>query len=259
MSVKRVYDRLTPPPLAAHRVLELRGTPRFLTMDLSADCGPIKDQGAEGACTAHAGAEACEWIFRRYFSKTPIFSPQYTYAQELIATGDFPNDVGSDGVTLCGTLITRGCCEEALYPYKPGNIARPDAAQDANAAKWRLGAYHGLSGSETALSVLADPTPWPVLIGFLVYPSFESDETAETGVMPLPGPGATPLGGHEVMMIGYDVEVNPVLRPAGSPPAAYVQNSWGAGWGLGGRFWMPLAVLNAPETDLKIAHSGRPW
>jgi C1A family cysteine protease len=122
-----------------------------------------------------------------------------------------------------------------------------------------MGAYHGLSGSGTALSVIGDPTPWPVEIGFTVYDSFESDEVAKTGVMPMPLASESVLGGHEVLMVGYDVGATPTLRPAGSLPSALIQNSWGADWGIDGCFWMPIALLDSPDTDSKIVHAGHPW
>jgi hypothetical protein len=259
MAIIRRFDRHIPAPLPAHRMLS-RSTPNLsAAVDTRPNCGPVKNQGDEGACTAHTGTSADEWIHRRYLKSSPVFSPQYTYAKELLAQGDFPQDEGSDGVTLCGTLVSSGCCELTLYPYVSGQILRPTPEQDANAAKYSLGAYHGLVGSQTALSVLGDPTPWPVEIGFTVYASFMSDDFAKTGVMPIPSPNEEKLGGHEVLMVGFDVGSVPSLRPANCPPAALIQNSWGTGWAIGGFFWMPLQILDAFDTDLKIVHSGGPW
>lgn len=218
-------------------------------VDLRQWAGPVKDQGDEGACTAHAGSSAMEWIFRRYHSRQPILSPQYLYAQELIADGDFPNDNGSDGTTLCTTMIRKGCCDLSLYPYVSGQIKAPNVAQDQNAAQYQLGAFHGLVSSAVALSVIGDPTPWPVLVGFTVFESFESDEVAQTGIMPIPQPGETIMGGHEVLMLGYDLPNKTAL----------ILNSWGESWGQKGYFVMPLAILDRQDTDLKIAHSGAPW
>jgi C1A family cysteine protease len=97
-----------------------------------------------------------------------------------------------------------------------------------------------------------------VEIGFTVYASFESDEVAQSGIYN-PAPGEEVLGGHEVLMVGYDVGATPSLRPAGCPPAALIQNSWGTDWGIDGFFWMALPVLDDSQTDLKIVHSGKPW
>lgn len=254
----RTYGRKIPVALPRKMMLDRVMLSLPSVVDLRKFCGPMKDQGAEGSCTAHAGTSANEWIHRAYLKSSPIFSPQYTYAKELIAQGDFPEDDGSDGTTLCQTLVACGCCEFEEFPYIAGQITRPTAVQDANAAKFRLGAYHGLTGSQVALSVLGDPVPWPVELGFTVYSSFESEEVARTGIYN-PQPGEQVLGGHEVLMVGYDIGETPSLRPGGCPKAVLIQNSWGSGWAVGGFFWMALSVLDAGDTDLKIVHSGHPW
>jgi hypothetical protein len=258
--MQRTYDRTVPAPLPPSRMLtrEAAEIPQFV--DLRRFCGPMKDQSTEGACTGHAGTSAREWINRAYLHRSGLFqfSPQYTYARSLMAQGSFPNDVGSDGTTLCGTLIVNGCCELGLYPYVAGQILKPTPEQDTNAAKHVLGAFHGLAGSTVALSVLGDKTPWPVMVGFTVYDSFESDAVAKTGIYN-PQPGERVLGGHEVLAVGYDVGSTPTIRPQGCPPAVLIQNSWSENWGLKGYFWMTMRVLDDPQSDLKIAHSGHPW
>jgi Papain family cysteine protease len=257
--MNRVFNRHEPAPLPVRRTIT-RITPALpAAVDLRQWCGPIKDQGSEGSCTAHAGTSAVEWIFRKYFNAPLVFSPQYTYARELIAQGSFPSDVGSDGTTLAGTLITNGCCELSLFPYVPGAITRPTPEQDAAAANYTMGAFHGIGAAATVLSVLGDPVPWPVEIGFTVYESFDSPTVATSCIMSTPLPGERVLGGHEVVLVGYDVDTTPTLRPQGCPQAVLAQNSWGSGWGLEGFFWMPLSILHDPQTDLKIVHSGGPW
>jgi C1A family cysteine protease len=71
------------------------------------------------------------------------------------------------------------------------------------------------------------------VIGFSVYDSFESDAVAKTGVMPMPGPAEKMLGGHAVLVVGYD----------DSEQRFIVRNSWGKGWGQAGYFTMPYAYL----------------
>jgi C1A family cysteine protease len=258
-SIGRRYDRLIPDPLPPSRMLTRVSPSLPAVVDLEEWCGPVKDQGNIGSCTGHAFASSLEWILRKYFNKSPILSPLYLYSKELQANGSFPQDVGSDGTTGCEVSIANGCCEDSFYPDASQQIIETTPEMDANAALYRMGAYHGLAGSQVALSVLGDPVPWPVQIGFTVYESFESDYTASTGIMVIPKAGEKVLGGHEPYIIGYDVGPVPVIRPAACPPAVKVRNSWSVTWGLKGNFWMPTEILDQPDSDTKILHSGAPW
>ena len=255
----RIFNRKIPLPLPAHRMLDRTPVGLPAAVDLSKWCGPVKNQGDLGSCTGHAFSEGLEWIFRKYLGKQPILSPLYVYSHELIDNGNFPNDEGSDGTTGSTVVIANGACEDILYPDASQAIQQPTSAMDANAAQYKMGAYHGLVGSATAQSVLGDPVPWPVAMGFTVYDSFESDAVASSGIYNPNTSSEQVVGGHEVLLVGYDLGVAPTLRPAGCPPAFKVLNSWGVTWGLGGFFWATVSVLNDPQTDLKIVHAGKPW
>jgi C1A family cysteine protease len=74
---------------------------------------------------------------------------------------------------------------------------------------------------------------YPFVFGFSVYESFESQDVARTGVVPMPHPGEQLLGGHAVLAVGYDDAQSRFI----------VRNSWGAGWGQAGYFTMPYAYL----------------
>jgi C1A family cysteine protease len=74
----------------------------------------------------------------------------------------------------------------------------------------------------------------PFVFGFSVYDSFESQEVARTGVVPMPDTATEQLlGGHAVLAVGYD----------DADQRFVVRNSWGEGWGDGGYFTMPYAYL----------------
>jgi C1A family cysteine protease len=220
-----------------------------LSVDLREWAGPVKDQGDEGSCTGHAFSSAREWISRKYYLGAEIYSPQFQYVCELIMQGNFPDDDGSDGQTGCESLIVNGVCLESDYPYVQGQLLRPTPAQYESAKRYTLGAYHGVPNADVAASVLGDPVPWPICIGFTVYESFESDEVASSGIMPVPASGEKELSGHEVLILGYDL----------AKQLALCQNSWGTDWGQKGFFWMPMEILDRPDTDMKIVHSGHPW
>ena len=73
----------------------------------------------------------------------------------------------------------------------------------------------------------------PFVFGIAVYASFESDQVAQTGQVPMPAPGEQLLGGHAIMAVGYD----------DSTQRFTVRNSWGSGWGMSGYFTLPYAYL----------------
>ena len=74
---------------------------------------------------------------------------------------------------------------------------------------------------------------YPFVFGFTVYDSFDSEEVAKTGVVPMPSSGEQPLGGHAVLAVGYDDEQRRFI----------VRNSWGTEWGMQGYFTMPYVYL----------------
>lgn len=70
----------------------------------------------------------------------------------------------------------------------------------------------------------------PVVIGIGWYGSF--DQPGHSGLLTI-GSGATARGGHEVELVGVDVEAGTVRGC----------NSWGEGWGDGGYFTMSWGTL----------------
>jgi C1A family cysteine protease len=74
---------------------------------------------------------------------------------------------------------------------------------------------------------------YPFVFGFTVYESFESDEVAKTGIVPMPNLNEQQVGGHAVMAVGYDDAQQRFI----------VRNSWGTDCGIDGYFTMPYTYL----------------
>ena len=43
----------------------------------------------------------------------------------------------------------------------------------------------------------------PVVLGLVVYPSFESTYTLKTGIVKMPAANEQPIGGHAIVLVGY--------------------------------------------------------
>jgi C1A family cysteine protease len=212
--------------------------------------GPVKDQGDEGSCTAHAGTENFEFLYRKYKGESPIFSPAFLYYQERVLDGSTTfDDEGSTGRSSCKAMNQFGVCLESEWPYVAGQYSIPPTpGQLSDALAYRSGAYHFLTTVGDMKACIA--SGYCFMIGFAVYESFE--RIGSDGVMPVPDKVKEQvLGGHEVLCYGYS-DARGMLS---------VLNSWGTSFGDGGTFYMPYSVAADKDIlmDAAIQHLGPGW
>jgi C1A family cysteine protease len=247
--IGRRYGAHVSPPdhrdFGVARMIPPQSRPSYV--DLEQYCGPVKDQGQLGACTAFAGTGNREYLARRFQGMAPVLSPLFLYYQERSIDGTLDQDAGSTGRTDCKAMNQFGICTETSDSYDISQFKTPPtSAELREALQWRAGAYHALSNVDDMKSCLA--SDYPVLIGFAVYQSFETN-IGRDGVMPMPGANETQVGGHEVLVIGYD-DARGMFK---------VRNSWGADWGAGGNFFMSYPIAQQFVWDRYIQHLGKPW
>jgi C1A family cysteine protease len=224
----------------------------------------IKNQGSAGSCTAHAGTEMLELLYRKQKSNLPLsidrktlrFSPLFQYAQERMQAGTFSTDAGADSRTIFTVLKEIGCCLETEDPYSDKSIyVNPTPEQIAEAAQFKIGAYHRILDVDTAKTVI--DSGYSFTIGIPLFNQFQSMHAMDTGEIAVPKSGDTSIGGHEMHVIGRD-DSKQVLSHTG---AFEVQNSWGEDWGDNGFCWIPYDYFTATEDqwDMWTAHFGKPW
>jgi C1A family cysteine protease len=130
-------------------------------------------------------------------------------------------------------VVTQGVCPESEWPYIISQFAvKPPQKcyQDALAHKATL--YQRITPTLSQMKgCLA--SGYPFIFGFVVYESFESDEVAQTGIVPMPQYGEQILGGHACLCVGYDDHQNRFLA----------RNSWGPYWGMKGYFTIDYGYL----------------
>lgn len=223
---------------------------------------PVYDQGSLGSCTANSAVLYRRFLARRfaqYSSPDTDLSRLFLYYQErkLPWNNDVDQDSGAAMRDAVYVLAHVGVCPETDDPYRPQEFSSDslnNSEGDLSAAtSFRIGAYHRVPDALTVRQVLA--SGYAVLLGFQVYPSFE--EIRGDGHLPMPAPGEVPLGGHAVVIRGYD----------DSRSCFHIQNSWGPAWGeqapgSKGCFWMPYEYIEdtqISQPDMWMGHLGKPW
>jgi C1A family cysteine protease len=200
-------------------------------VDLRSQMPPVYDQGSLGSCTANALCAAFAYIVRN-FRGSRLFL--YYNARVLENTTDY--DAGAYIHTSINTLKTQGLCAEAGWPYVTSKFATkpPTICYRAGLQNRIINAYNVPTNLASMKASLIAKRPF--VLAFFVYQSFYTMSVARTGIVPMPGKNESVMGGHAVLVCGY----NDVRR------WFIVRNSWGAGWGDRGYFYMPYAYFTDP-------------
>jgi C1A family cysteine protease len=225
-------DHLYAAPIAALRALPAR-------VDLRNQCPPVYDQGELGSCTANGIAAAVQFDRMKQNLK-PDFLPSrlFIYYNERVMEGTVNSDSGAmirDGIK---SIAAQGDCPESEWPYDIAKFAnKPTPQCYTDALKYKAVQYQRLVNHLNQMKgCLA--SGYPFVFGFTVYDSFESQQVAQTGVVPMPAAAEQVLGGHCVVAVGYDDAQQRFI----------IRNSWGTGWGMQGYCTMPYAYLT--DTNL---------
>jgi C1A family cysteine protease len=228
------------------------------TVDLENEFSPCYDQGNLGSCSANSWLGLIEryclvnsypWKFR----PSRLFA--YYNARDLENSTD--SDSGASISDEAEGTLKNGVCPEIegdgttpdwIWPYDITKFTQkpPDECyKDAVLHKTLTSAQVALTRS-SVLNTLASGNPFA--FGFAVFSSFESEYTAQTGIMTIPDDSDQFEGGHAVDAVGY--VLNTPMGEQGVTDWVKVRNSWGVGWGLNGYFWMPLELLIDPNFAL---------
>lgn len=207
------------------------------SVDLRPMCCKIWNQLALGSCTSHALAFIFEFAQRKEHPQWDYMpSRLFLYYSEREIEGTIDQDAGAMLRDGAKALKAKGLPREDLWPYDIGSFAqRPPEKAYLNALQHQSLNYHAVPQTQGDLeSALA--SGFPIAFGFTVYSSFEDDSVAKTGIVPMPYPADSVLGGHAVALCGFNRQARTFL----------CRNSWGELWGQQGYFTMPYDyVLNS--------------
>jgi len=221
------------------------------------------DQGPLGSCTFNWYAAAA--LFAHHVGNKPLgFTPSRLggYYGEREREGTTDSDAGAEPIDGVKTMEEDGLGPEdmtgdpANWPYDVDRFTEKPPRAFYTFAK----DHQALIESDVEQSLCqikaAIMQGLPVGFGFNVFESFMSDEVANTGIVPMPGPDEENVGGHMTGALAFDDlgAGNGGFAPI--PRCIVGLNSWGGSWGgklviagvtYPGLFFMPYEYILSRE------------
>lgn len=202
-------------------------------INLRSKCPPVYDQSTIGSCTSNAIGGAIQ--FDRMKQHLDNWNPcrLFIYYNERVIENTVSTDAGAmirDGVKAVNKL---GVCDENLWPYDVTKFTIKPPSQAYDQARLHQAVKYQRVPRDLNQFKGSLVSGYPIVIGFAVYESFMTERVAETGTMPMPLTTEKQIGGHAVLIVGYDDSIQRFI----------VRNSWSEGWGDNGYFTMPYEYI----------------
>ena len=210
--------------------------------------GPVRDQGKFGTCAAFTGAaikDAQESL--NYPRENIVTSPLYLYTKAK-QIDQAPGIEGTTPRAIMQVLYNDGICREESMPYSLMSwptLPNPSATAEAEAAKFRIGAYARLSIiDELKRAIFREG---PIFAGLIVFENFF--DLLPGGIVPLPG-NYRSVGGHGMPSCGWDDDLK----------LFELKGSYGPRWGDNGGFCqVPYEYFSMRTMDTGINYWMESW
>ena len=197
---------------------------------------PVYDQGQTSSCTGNGVAACVQYGLKAQSRHDFVPSRLFIYYNERLMEGTVHDDAGAyirDGIKVVANI---GAPPEDLWPFDVNNLlVKPTDNVYSEAKKGIIKQYSRVPIKLANIqNVLTHGIP--IVFGCTLYQSFESNQVASNGMVPMPGLNENVVGGHCMVIVGSN-DTHFIVR-----------NSWGSGWGDGGYCYMPHEYLT--NTDL---------
>jgi C1A family cysteine protease len=213
------------------RVEGFRDIPKI---DLAPLFQPIIDQGELGSCTACAITDAFEFEVRKSRPESAEeLSKLFLYYLERFLEGTVKEDSGAMIRTGMKVLAHYGVCSESLWDYDISKFAvKPPKRCFENALAHKVLVYLRVNQNLTDIRACL-AAKYPITFGISLYESFHSEDVWRTGIVPMPSGNDSSLGGHAILLVGYD-DRKRLFK---------FRNSWSEEWGDKGYGYLPYAYV----------------
>lgn len=219
------------------------------SVDLKDWCSQIENQESLGSCTANAGVGLVEYYERRAFGRHIDASRLFLYKVTRNLLG-WTGDTGAFLRTTMAAMVLFGVSPREHWPYIVTDFDKePSSFCYAFAQNYQTIQYFRLDPPNTPKDLLLKriksllAAGLPSMFGFTVFSSI--GQVGNDGKIPYPCQGERILGGHAIVAVGYDdeIEIENTICEAKTTGALLIRNSWGTAWGNEGYGWLPYEYI----------------
>jgi C1A family cysteine protease len=203
------------------------------SVDLRSQMPSVDDQGNLSSCVSNGVAAVSEFLWMGQPEGHRSSSRLFIYYNGRVIENCINEDGGlmiRDGIKA---VAQYGECLESEWPYDENKFAdKPSQNCYDHAVTHKVLVYKRISRSLQDMKICL-VNGYPFVFGATLYDSFESDEVAETGIVPMPQADESVVGGHCMVAVGFNNEIQSFI----------IRNSWGESWGMKGHCFMPYKYL----------------
>jgi len=221
----------------------------------------IKNQKDLGACTSFSGCAILEFYIKKIGKKNMNLSERFLYRVTRRILGWEDDDTGAFLRTTMQALRRFGTCEENYWRYSVKNYNdEPDSFVYGMADDFAALAYIRLDSRGVPRKQILHRiksminNQIPIMFGFSVYDDAINSSNA-TGKIPYPHKADKKVGGHAVVITGYDdtKKIKNRINRKTTTGAVQIRNSWGSDWGDSGYGWLSYEyILKKKSNDFWV-------
>ena len=194
---------------------------------------PVYKQGSIGDCTAHAVVSL--YVYHHVSSGGKRFtpSPMFVYYNTRMLENTTQIDCGASIRSAIKATVKYGVCNYECWPSDETKLrTRPYKRCYTQAQKKPTIEYFRVDQSLHNIRVCLFQNK-PVACGIAAYESYELPQVARTGFIDRPAFTERCLGGHAIVLTGYDDTTN----------LFEFRNSHGSEWGIDGYGTIPYSYI----------------
>lgn len=207
------------------------------TLDLSTigtGMPPVLNQLNLGSCTANSLSNICRFQLKRNNLKEFQPSRLFIYYFSRLLDGNVGEDSGASLRNVMKAVAKYGACSEVSHPYDIKKFKIEPNETNRAGALTHVSKFSYMSVNQNLTSIKnAIARGYPIAFGMYIYESFESEQVAKTGIVPIPKDIENCLGGHCMMIVGYN-DFSKYFK---------ILNSWGPTWGEKGYAYIPYDYI----------------